>query len=101
MLAVVERTLEAEADEVDEEAEQRDVDRAAQPLAEGEQPEHLARVRVRVRVRVSVRVSVRVRVGSEQPEHQHVARDEGVGHEVAAEELDRRAGRRVQHLGLG
>ena len=97
MLAVVERTLEAEADEVDEEAEQRDVDRAAQPLAEREQPEHLARVRVRVRVRVSVRV----RFGSEQPEHQHVARDEGVGHEVAAEELERRAGRRVQHLGLG
>ena len=77
------------------EAEQRDVERAAQPLLERQQPEHLARVRVRVRV--GVRVGVRVRV-CQQPEHRHVARDEGDRHEVAAEELDRGAGRGVEHL---
>ena len=69
VLSVVERALEAEAHEVDEEAEQRDVERAAQPL-----------------------------VDRQQPEHRHVAHDEGDGHEVTAEELDRGAGRGVEHL---
>lgn len=69
VLAVVELALEAEADEVDEEPEQRHVDEAAQPLAE-----------------------------RERADHRDVAGDEGPRHEVAALELDGWPRRRVQHL---